>query len=182
MILRVLEFKGEFMKKLKEIIAIVVFLNSSTLYAESSKDCMSYWNQPIKKIQVLEEVECEHIWNFGRDKSSLNRLQVINDLNLKTNKSQWLSTGQCQKISYNKKIYNIYNAEYKEYGHNVWLIYDEKNAFAYFRKINSKDQSVVLSCNQAGKDQELKFILNSYLKNNTSVSMEKYKANDWYKE
>ncbi|WP_227602067.1 MULTISPECIES: hypothetical protein [Acinetobacter] len=170
------------MRKIIKILAIIMFLNSSALYAESSKECMSYWNLPIKKIEVLEEVECEDIWNFGKDKSSLNRLQVVNNLNLKTKNSQWLSTGQCQKISYDKKIYNIYNTEYKEYGHNIWLIYDEKNAFAYFRKINIKDQSVVLSCNEVGQNKELKFILNSYLKNNTSVSMEKYKANDWYKE
>lgn len=170
------------MKKLKKIMTILVCLSSSTLYAESSKECMNYWNQPIKKITVLEEVECDHIWDFGKNKNSLNRLKVVNSLNLKTTNTQWMSIGQCQKVSYNKKQFNIYNSEYKEYGHNIWLIYDDKNAFAYFRKVNSKDQSVEVSCAQEGADTNLKFILNSYLKNNTSVSMQKYKANDWYKE
>lgn len=159
-----------------------VCLSSPTLYAESSKECMNYWNQPIKKITVLEEVECDHIWDFGKSKKSLNRFKVVNNLNLKTTNTQWMSTGQCQKVSYNKKQFNIYNSEYKEYGHNIWLIYDDKNAFAYFRKVNSKDQSVEVSCAQEGADTNLKFILNTYLKNNTSVSMQKYKANDWYKE
>ncbi len=167
---------------MKNIITICVLISSSILYAESSKECMQYWNQPIKKIKILEEFECEHIWEFGKNKSSLSQLKVINNLKLKTSDAQWLSTGQCQKISYNKKQYNIYNAEYKEYGHNIWLIYDDKTAFAYFRKVNSRDQSVDLSCNQVGIDHEIKYILNSYLKNNTSVSMEKYRENDWYKE
>lgn len=167
---------------MKNIITICVLTSSSILYAESSKECMQYWNQPIKKIKVLEEVECEHIWEFGKNKSSLSQLKVINNLKLKASDALWLSTGQCQKILYNKNKYNIYNAEYKEYGNNIWLIYDDKTAFAYFRKVNSRDQTVDLSCNQVGMDHEIKFILNSYLKNNTSVSMEKYRENDWYKE
>lgn len=170
------------MKNVKKIMFMFMCLSSSILYAESSKDCMNYWNQPIKKITVLEEVECDHIWDFGKNKMGDSRLKILDSLNLKKDNRQWQSIGECQQVLSNKKKYYIYNARYKEYGHNIWLIYDDKNAFAYFRKVNNKDQSVDLSCAQEGADKNLKFILNSYLKNNTSVSMQKYKPNDWYKE
>ena len=170
------------MKNLKKIMIIYTLFGSQTLYAETSKDCINYWNQPIKKIKVLEEVECEHIWEFGKNKIDDSRLKILDGLDLKKENGQWQSIGECQQVLYNKKKYHIYNACYKEYGHNIWLIYDDKNAFAYFRKVNNKDQSVILSCSQVGMNNELKVILNSYLKINTSVSMKKYRANDWYKE
>ena len=170
------------MKNLKKIMTICLLFSSPTLYAESSKDCMNYWNQPVKKITVLDDVECDHIWEFGKNKIGDSRLKILESLDLEKENEQWQSIGECQQVLFNKKKYHIYNARYKEYGHNIWLIYDNKNAFAYFRKVNSKDQSVDLSCAQEGKDSDLKFILNTYLKTKTSVSMKKYRAKDWHKE
>lgn len=41
---------------------------------------------------------------------------------------------------------------------------------------------VKLSCARNGDYGEAKTVLNSYLKNNTEVSMNFYKVGDWYKE
>ncbi|ENW97879.1 hypothetical protein [Acinetobacter sp. NIPH 298] len=175
------------MKIAKVFIGSLVLLQSVSLYAESFKQCLKYWNEPVVEIKVLGEVECEHVWEFGQNSASQNRLKLLDQLNLKRKNNQWMSTGICSKVLYNHKEYYIYNANYKEDKDDVWIAYDNKNAFAYFRKIVAPSEEgarsgVILSCASIGVDDKSRYVLNSYLKNNTSVSMSFYKTNDWYKE
>ncbi|MCU4387562.1 hypothetical protein KTH40_08075 [Acinetobacter haemolyticus] len=169
------------------LIGSLVLFQSGSLYAESAKQCLKYWNEPVEQIQVLGEVECEHVWEFGQNRATQNRLKLLDQLNLKRKNSQWMSTGKCTQVLYDNKKYNIYYANYKEDKDEIWIAYNNENAFAYFRKIvapleEGTRPGVVLSCSNVGKNSATRYTLNSYLKNNTSVSMIFYKTNDWYKE
>ncbi len=175
------------MKLLKIAVMTYLLLNSINLYAESAKECMKYWNEPVVGIKVLGEVECEHIWDFGISENSQNRLKVLDQLKLKNRTGQWMSTGICQEILYNGNKYKIYNANYKEDKHDIWMIYNSNNVFSYFRKVANSVNGfgglgVDLSCSGLGGDKNIKYILNSYLKDNTSINMRIYRENDWYKD
>ncbi len=170
------------------MIGACIFLNSINLHAESAKECMKYWDEnPVISIKKLSEVECAHIWDYEKSNASQNRLKLLTQLNLKAKNNQWMSTGNCTKVSYNKNNYYIYRAYYKEDRDEIWIAYSDKNAFSYFRKVNPPqkeggDSRVELSCAKNGDFGEAKAALNSYLKNYTSVSMAFYKVGDWYKE
>ncbi|HHP8824545.1 TPA: hypothetical protein ACSIXI_002456, partial [Acinetobacter baumannii] len=114
------------------------------------------------------------------------RLKLLNQLKLKPNNNQWMSTGECSKVSYNKNNYYIYRAYYKEDRDEIWIAYNDKSSFSYFRKVSSpkkegENSKVSLSCAKNGEYDEARSVLNTYLKNNTSVSMSYYKVGDWYK-
>lgn len=175
------------MKTVKIIIGSYILLNSMNLYAESAKECMKYWQEPTAPIKVLGEVECENIWDFGKTNATKNRLQLLDQLGLKSKNSQWMSTGNCSKVLYDKKTYYIYQAYYKQDKDDIWIAYNDKSAFAYFRKVisplsNGENAGVSLKCAKTGGYAEAKTVLNSYLKSKTSVSMSTYKSDDWYKE
>jgi hypothetical protein len=176
------------MKTVNIMIGACILLNSINLHAESAKECMKYWKEKsIVPIKKLGEVECEHIWDYGKSKTSQNRLKLLSQLNLKPKNNQWMSTGSCIKVLYNKNNYYIYRAYYKEDRDEIWIAYNDKNAFSYFRKVTAPQKEeessrVELSCARNGDYGEAKTVLNSYLKNNTEVSMSSYKVGDWYKE
>jgi hypothetical protein len=44
----------------------------------------------------MGEVECEHIWDYGKSNTSKNRLQLLSQLSLKPKNNQWMSTGNCK--------------------------------------------------------------------------------------
>ncbi|NAR65290.1 hypothetical protein GPS57_16285 [Acinetobacter haemolyticus] len=175
------------MRLAQVLIGSLVLFQSVSLYAESAKQCLKYWNEPVEQIQVLGEVECEHVWEFGQNSATQNRLKLLDQLNLKRKNGQWMSTGNCKQVLYGNEKYNIYRAYYKEDRDEIWIAYDNKNAFSYFRKIvapleEGTSPGVVLSCASIGKNEKSRHVLNSYLKKNTSVSMEIYRINDWNHE
>ncbi|EKU57420.1 MULTISPECIES: hypothetical protein [Acinetobacter] len=176
------------MNTVKLMIGACILLNSINLHAESAKECMKYWDEkPVVSIKKMGEVECEHIWDYGKSNTSQNRLKLLSQLNLKSKNNQWMSTGNCAKVVYNKNNYYIYRAYYKEDKDEIWIAYNNKNAFSYFRKVatpqkENESSRVELSCAKSGDYEEAKTVLNSYLKNNTLVNMSFYKVGDWYKE
>jgi hypothetical protein len=175
------------MKVLKIVMGTYILLNSISLYAESTSECMKYWSEKsAASLKVLEEVECENIWEYGKSSATQDRLKLLNQLKLNPKNNQWMSIDECSKVSYNKKNYYIYRAYYKEDRDEIWIAYNDKSSFSYFRKVNSpqkegENSKVSLSCAKNGEYDEARSVLNNYLKNNTSVSMSYYKVGDWYK-
>ena len=176
------------MKVLKIVIGTYILLNSISLYAESTNECMKYWSEKSSiSLNVLGEVECENIWEYGKSNATQDRLKLLNQLKLTPKNNQWMSTGECSKVSYNENVYYVYRAYYKEDRDEIWIAYNAKSSFSYFRKVSSPQNEgenfkVSLSCAKNGEYEGAKSALNNYLKNNTLVSMDYYKVGDWYKE
>lgn len=169
----------------KVLLNIIFLTISVSVFAESGKECSRGWNYPISDVKLLGEKSCLNIWELSKDASDKNRLNLLKIMNLKARNNQWMSTGTCIEVKYKNKNYLIYNAYLKEEKSDIWMIYNNSEAYAYFRDVKSPMDDgfrVDLKCAQIGKNEQIKYILNNYLKKQTSVNLDFYKLNDWYKE
>jgi hypothetical protein len=177
------------MKDFKKIMTIYVLLNSPTLYAESLKECMKYWNEPAVHINLLEDVQCTDIWeeNFQKENKIL-----VKKIGLDLKDKNWMSTGTCNHVNYKNKDYYIYWVYLKNNRTDLIIIYDNKNSFAYSREINRKEIengfgledeiNVNLSCGKVGDDKKIISVLNGYIYQETSINnISKYKIYDRFK-
>lgn len=171
-----------FLRLLLNIMFLTVSIN---VFAGNSEGCSGGWSYPISNVKLLGDKSCLNIWELGRDAGSKNRLSLLRGMNLKENNNQWMSTGTCAEVRYNNQNYMIYNAYLKEEKSDIWMIYNNSEAYAYFREVKSPMNdgfNVNLKCAKIGKNEKIKYILNNYLKKQTSVNLNFYKLNDWYKE
>ncbi len=169
-----------------KILLNIIFLTISVnVFAESGKECTKNWSYPNFNVKLLGEKSCLNIWELGGDVSSKNRLNLLKIMGLKSKNSQWMSTGTCVEVKYNNQNYLIYNAYLKEDKSDLWMIYNNSEAYAYFREVKnpiSDGFSVNLKCAEIGKNEQIKYILNNYLKKQTSINLDFYRLNDWYSE
>lgn len=176
------------MKIAKVLIGSLVLLQSVSLYAESSKQCLKYWNEPVVEISIISDVTCPDVWE---EEFSKNNRIVIEKLGLDRTDDNWISTGLCKKVKHKGNIYFAYRAFLKNDKTNLIMLYDNKKTFAYLRRLDlSKfkngytDQDIVdvnLTCNKLGEDLNISSILNSYILKDTSIkNISKYQISDWY--
>lgn len=170
------------------MVGACILLNSINLHAESAKECMKYWSEPAVQVTVLQDVQCPDIWE---DKFSDNNRLVIKKLGLNRQDNNWMSTGACKKVKYNSDIYFVYKAFLKNNKTNLIILYNNKDSFAYLRKLDlSKfkngytEQDIVdvnLTCTKVGKGTSMVSILNSYILKDTNIKdISKYSISDWY--
>lgn len=182
------------MKLLATMASLTLFLGCSIVQAEQSDQCLKYWNRPEVEIKILGKVDCPNIWEDINNQSSINKKKVFKSMGLNAKNSNWMATGECEKVKHEESIYLIYRTYHKLDRRDVWMIYSNKDNFSYLREIDksklmnetfSVDETVdaKVNCGKIGLDKSIISVLNSYLKHNTSIeSINKYKINDWYKE
>lgn len=176
------------MKLLTTMTSFSLFLTCGIVQAQQSDQCLKYWNGSEVEIKILGQVDCPNIWENKGDDISANKVIVLKKMGLSHKKMNWMSTGKCQKLEYDRKFYYVYNAYQKEELNDIWMIYSKENLFMYYRKIKFNEKTpegrfkVNLNCNQVGSNKNIYNILNSYLKKDTDVKINLYKINDWYKE
>lgn len=177
------------MKVLKIVIGTYILLNSINLYAESTNECMKYWEKPAAKVSVLQDIQCSNIWedNFSKENKKL-----VKEIGFNLKDKNWVSTGSCSHVKYNDKDYYIYWADMKHNKTDLIMIYNTSNSFAYSRALDAKkikegfkkedSIDVDLSCGKVGEDINIVSVLNGYLLKETSINnISKYKVYDRFK-
>lgn len=162
--------------KINLIVISLAFIGSS-VYAEENL-CEKTWDNDKSRYSNLnvysKVVSCKQIWE---DK---NKEKLVKKMGLNPKDPQWMSTGECQILEVNKVKYQIYYAYFKNDLSDLRIINDTNgNYFGYFRDLGRYDMSndkfyptkrankmgVELKCSEIGINENLKFILNSYIKN-----------------
>jgi len=177
------------MKLLKIAVVIYLLLNSINLYAESVKECMTYWSKPAVQVSVLPDVKCSDVWD---DSFRLENKKLVKQIGFNLKDKNWVSTGSCSHVQYKTKDYYIYWADMKNNKTDLIMIYSPNNSFAYSRALDQKkikegfkiedSVDVNLSCGKIGEDINIISVLNGYLHKETSIkNISKYKIYDRFK-
>lgn len=159
------------------LVFIMLFLINSSVFAAENL-CEKIWDGgKLKKSDVkfhTKALSCKQIWE---DK---NKEKLLKKMGLNPKNPQWMSTGECQVLEVNKSKYNIYYAYLKNDLSDLRIINDiNGNYFGYFRDLGRYDMlndkfyptkqanqmGVELKCSEIGSNENLKSILNSYIKN-----------------
>lgn len=172
------------------LIGSLVLFQSVSLYAESSKQCLKYWNEPAVKFELLQDVQCPHVWE---ENFNLYGKKVVRTIGFNLKNNNWMSTGICHHIQHNHKNYYVYRAYVKHNKTDIIMVFNDNASFLYSREIDrakigdsgytDKDiLDVNLSCAQAGSDSDLISVLNSYIIKETNIkNISKYQIADWFK-
>ncbi|WHR56981.1 hypothetical protein [Acinetobacter haemolyticus] len=172
------------------LIGSLVLFQSVSLYAESAKQCLKYWNEPVVQFELLEDTQCPHVWE---DNFNPHGKKVVEKIGFNLKNNNWMSAGICNHIKYKKNNYYIYWADMKHNKTDIIMIFNDNAAFLYSREIDRtkikesgytrKDiLDVNLSCAQSGSDLNMVSVINSYILKETNIKdISKYQIFDRFK-
>ncbi|MCH7335671.1 hypothetical protein [Acinetobacter sp. NIPH 2699] len=178
------------MKIVQVFIGSLLLSQSVSLYAESSKQCLKYWNEPVVQFELLKDTQCPHVWE---DNFNPHGKKVVENIGFNLKNNNWMSAGICSHIKYKNNNYYIYWADMKHNKTDLIMVFNDNAAFLYSREIDRTkisdsgytDKDVLdvnLSCAKAGSDSDLISVLNSYILKETNIkNIYKYQIADWFK-